>query len=184
MDASPQKWWQWVFMYPTIVIAIVGAVPQYYQWASAATMGLPISGNVKVAQEQEMAWERNVNCLRAIDHIKPGSSTTYAIDLVSCPSGDILVTLTPLQNPDQQISRWIVTKDLFRQYAQSIFSMSAMAQGALTGAPTQVQIIDTRKDGAVVTRRIQLSDNTCVDQTIDAFSGQRTSQKRAPCQKF
>jgi hypothetical protein len=65
-------------MYPTLVIALVGAVPQYYQWAAAATMGLPLSGNVRGAQEQEMAWERNVNCLRGIDHIKPSSSTNYA----------------------------------------------------------------------------------------------------------
>ena len=91
MDGLPQRWWQWALMYPTVIVALIGAVPQYYQWASAATMGLPISGNVKGVEEQEMAWERNVSCLHAIDHIKPGSSTNYPIDLVSCPSGDILV---------------------------------------------------------------------------------------------
>jgi len=172
-------------MYPTVIIALIGAVPQYYQWAAAATMGLPISGNVKGAQEQEMAWERNVNCLRGIDHIKPGSSTNYAIDLVTCPSGDILVTLTPLQNPDQQISRWIVTKNLFTQVAQSFFSTGALAQGAATlPGPVQVRILDTKKDGAVVTRRVQLSDNTCIDETIDAYTGRRVDRKQAPCSKF
>src|SRR6266566_5125797 len=161
MDGLPQRWWQWVFMYPTIAVALVGAVPQYYQWAAAATIGLPLSGNVRAAQEQEMAWERNVNCLRAIDHIKPGSSTNYAIDLVSCPSGDILVTLTPLQNPDQQISRWIVTQDLFTRVAQSFFSTEAWAQGPVSplGGAVQVRILDTKKNGSVVTRRVQLSDN-------------------------
>jgi hypothetical protein len=149
-------------------------------------MGLPISGNVRGAQEQEMAWERNVNCLRAIDHIKPGSSTNYSIDLVSCPSGDILVTLTPLQNPDQQISRWIVTRELFTRVAQSLFSAGALAQGAGTppGGPVQVRILDTKKDGAVVTRRVQLSDNTCIDETIDAYTGRRIDRKQAPCSKF
>jgi hypothetical protein len=173
-------------MYPTIVVALVGAVPQYYQWATAATLGLPISGNVRGAQEQETAWERNVNCLRAIDHIKPGSSTNYSIDLVSCPSGDILVTLTPLQNPDQQISRWIVTRELFTRVVQSLFSSGALAQGAGTppGGPVQVRILDTKKDGAVVTRRVQLSDNTCIDETIDAYTGRRVDRKQAPCSKF
>ena len=186
MDKLPRKWWQWVFMYPTIVVALLGAIPQYYQWAEAAIIGLPLSGNVKVAQEQEMAWERNLDCLRAIDHIKPGSSTNYSIDLVSCPSGDILVTLTPLQNPNQQISRWIVTRNLFSRSAQSIFSISAMAQEARPqqGSPVQTRILDTRKDGAVVTRRIQLSDSTCVDQTIDAYTGRRTDQKTAACGRF
>ncbi|SRR6266849_4310507 len=186
MDGSPQRWWQWVFMYPTIVVALAGAVPQYYQWVTAATLGLPISGNVRGAQEQEMAWERNVNCLRAIDHIKPGSSTNYSIDLVSCPSGDILVTLTPLQNPDQQISRWIVTRDLFTRVAQPFFAIGALAQGPGTppGGPTQVRILDTKKDGAIVTRRLQLSDNSCIDETIDAYTGRRIDRKQAPCSKF
>lgn len=186
MDRFPQKWWQWVFMYPTIVIAIIGAIPQYYQWAAAAALGLPLSGNVKVAQEQETAWERNLDCLRAINHIRPDSSTNYSIDLVSCPSGDILVTLTPLQNPDRQVSRWILTRDLFSRTAQSLFSISAMAQGAAPqpGGPVETRIVDTRKDGAIVTRRVQLSDSTCVDQTIDAYTGRRTDQKKAPCGKF
>jgi hypothetical protein len=186
MDGLPQRWWQWALMYPTVIVALIGAVPQYYQWAAAATMGLPISANVRGAQEQEMAWERNVNCLRGIDHIKPGSSTNYAIDLVSCPSGDILITLTPLQSPDQQISKWIVTKNLFTRVAQQLFSIGALAQGAGTppGGPTQVRILDTKKDGAVVTRRVQLSDNTCIDETIDAYTGRRIDRRQAPCSNF
>jgi hypothetical protein len=186
MDGLPQRWWQWALMYPTVLVALIGAVPQYYQWASAATMGLPISGNVKGAEEQEMAWERNVSCLRGIDHIKPGSSTNYSIDLVSCPSGDILVTLTPLQNPDQQVSRWIVTKNLFTRVAQSLFSSEAWAQGPVppSGGPVQVRILDTKKDGSIVTRRVQLSDNTCIDETIDPYTGRRLERKKSPCSKF
>ncbi|MBV9981085.1 hypothetical protein [Bradyrhizobium sp.] len=186
MDRFPDKWWQWLLMYPTIVLALGGAIPQYYQWASAANHGLGFAGNVKLAEEQDKAWQRNLDCLRAIDHIKPGSSTNYAIDLVSCPSGDILVTLTPLQNPNQQISHWIVTSDLFTQSARSLFSISAMAQEAppRPGGPVETRIIDTRKDGAVVTRRIQLSDSSCVDQTIDTYTGRRIDQKPAACSRF
>src|SRR5580704_12800203 len=40
MDGTPQRWWQWVLMYPTIVLALGGAIPQYYQWISAAVLGL------------------------------------------------------------------------------------------------------------------------------------------------
>jgi hypothetical protein len=101
---GPQRWWQWMLMYPTIIIALAGAIPQYYQWMTAVALGLPFLSDVNDAQQQEKAWERNVNCVRSIDHIKPTSSTNYSIDLVSCPTGDILVTLTPLQNPDQQVS--------------------------------------------------------------------------------
>jgi hypothetical protein len=187
MDGAPQRWWQWAFMYPTLVIALIGAVPQYSQWIEAKLIGIPINENIKGAQEQETAWESNIDCLQGIDHIKPNSKTNYGIDLVSCPTGDILVTVTPLQNPDQHVSRWIVTKDLFTQLAGSWFSTGAWAQGAAgtpPGGAVQQRIVDTRKDGSVVTQRIQLSDNSCVGETIDAFTGRHVGRKPAPCSKF
>ena len=27
--AKPRKWWQWILVYPTFVIALVGAVPTF-----------------------------------------------------------------------------------------------------------------------------------------------------------
>jgi hypothetical protein len=186
MDGLPQRWWQWVLMYPTIAIALAGAVPQYYQWITAITLGLPPSADVGAAQQQEKTWERNVNCLRSIDHIKPTSSTNYSIDLVSCPSGDILVTLTPLQNPDQQVSRWIITKALFTQVADAAPAHLELAQatGAPAESPDPVRVLDIKKQGASVIRRVQRSDNTCVDESIDAYTGRRLEQKPAPCTKF
>ena len=186
MDGSPQRWWQWLLMYPTIAIALAGAVPQYYQWISAAAIGLPLFGDVGDAQQQEKTWERNIGCLRSIDHIKPTSSTNYSIDLVSCPSGDILVTLTPLQNPDQQVSRWIITKVLFTQVAEAAVPRVELAQVAATPpqTPNAERVLDIKKLGANVVRRIQRSDNSCVDETIDAYTGRRLDQKQAPCTKF
>jgi hypothetical protein len=186
MSDLPQRWWQWILMYPTIAIVLFGAAPQYYLWVSAAAMGLPIFGNVKDAQAQEMAWERNVGCLSGIDHIKPNAKTNYAIDLVTCPSGDILVTLTPLQTADRPISRWIITTALFSRVAQSYFVSTAAAQDSGTRPTEQnpVRIIGIKKDGAIVIKRVQLPDNSCMDETIDAYTGQHRAEKKAPCTGF
>jgi hypothetical protein len=187
MDGTPQRWWQWVLMYPTIILALGGAIPQYYQWISAAALGLSPFADVGDAKQQERTWERNLTCLRSIDHIKPTSSTNYSIDLVSCPTGDILVTLTPLQNPDQQVSRWIVTKTLFTQVADAS-PPPRIELAQVAAAPKEnvdaARILDIRKQGADVVRRIQRPDNTCVDESIDAFTGRRLDQKPAPCSKF
>ena len=156
------------------------------QWITAVAIGLPIFADVGDAQQQEKTWERNVNCLRSIDHIKPTSSTNYSIDLVSCPTGDILVTLTPLQNPEQQVSRWIITRVLFTQVAEAAPARLELAQAA--GAPPEnpdaVRVLDIKKQGASVVRRLQRSDDSCVDETIDAYTGRRLDQKLAPCSKF
>ena len=186
MDGSPQRWWQWMLMYPTIVIALAGALPQYYQWISAAALGLPFtdSGDARL---QRSAWDRNITCLvgHDIDHIKPTSHTNYAIDLTPCPTGDILVTLTPLQNPDQQVTRWVITQTILTKVADNARSNIELAQvTAPAASPNSVRILDIKQEGATVVRRIQRSDNTCVDETIDANTGRHLDQKPASCTKF
>jgi hypothetical protein len=177
-------------MYPTIAVALAGALPQYYQWFSAAAIGLPFLGDVSGAQQQEKAWERNVTCLNGIEHIKPTSNTNYAIDLVSCPTGDILVTLTPLQNPDQKVSRWVITKALLTEVADNASNADNSSNIELAQVTTpgpgadSVRILDIKKQGASVVRRIQRSDNTCIDETIDAYTGRHLDQKPAACSKF
>jgi hypothetical protein len=186
MSDSPKRWWQWLLMYPTLAIALVGAVPQYRQWISALVLGLPIDANVSDAHEQAKAWERNAGCLHDIDHIRPSARTNYSIELVACPSGDILLTLTPLQNPEQPVFRWIVTRDLFTSIARSSPSQATIGQVPATqlAEATSVRIVDIKVQGRTVTRRIQLSDNTCIDETIDTYTGRRLSQRQAPCEKF
>jgi len=186
MSDLPRRWWQWVLMYPAIFIALAAGGPQIYRSVVAITIGLSPFANVGEAQQQQKAWERNVGCLGGIQHIKPVSRTRYAIDVVPCPSGDILLTLSALQNPDQQVSRWIITEALFNEVAQSFFSTSALAQGAegQRVGPTPVRVVDIKNQGSTVIRRVQLSDNTCVDETIDAYTGRRLSEQKAPCAPF
>jgi hypothetical protein len=185
MSEAPQRWWQWMMMYPTLAVALIGAVPQHSEWVTAAVKGLPIFGNTKYAQqEMDKAWGRNLDCLTSIEHVKPNANTKYTIDLVPCPSGDILVTLTPLQNPGTHISRWIVTTDFFSETAQFNFVSTAAAQEPSTGSSNPVRIVGIKKSGAVVTKRVQLPDNSCVDQTIDAYTGRQLAQEKASCSPF
>jgi hypothetical protein len=187
MSELPNRWWQWLLMYPTMAIALVGAVPQYSQWVTAFRIGVPPAA-VNDAQEQLQAWERNIACQRDrdIQSVKPTSKTNYGIELTTCPSGDILLTLTPIQNPDNPVSKWIVTKNYFTQLVRFSIIASAMAEDNRMQAapPSTVRVIDTMKGGTTVTRRVQRSDNTCVDQTIDAYTGRLLDQKTAPCTQF
>ena len=51
-------------------------------------------------------------------------------------------------------------------------------------SPESVRIVDIKKQGANVVRRIQRADNTCVDETIDAYTGRHLDQKPTSCTKF
>src|SRR5271155_1638980 len=50
------------------------------------------------------------------------------------------------------------------------FVSPAAAQDHSTGSSNPVRIVDIKKSGTVVTKRVQLPDNSCVDQTIDSYT--------------
>jgi nitrate reductase NapE component len=178
---SKLTWWQWVLMYPALAVALVGAVPQFTQWVSALRIGAPPGSNVADLKAQHEAWSRNYDCLGKIDRVKPASETTYAIDLLVCPSGDILITLTPIQNPKGQVLRWIQTREILT--ATAGFSLLATAHAG-DPVPRATRVIAVTRNGDVIVRRVQLSDNTCEDQTIKSYTGQLVGTKPAPCAPF
>ncbi|HVM77700.1 MAG TPA: hypothetical protein VMU06_01685 [Stellaceae bacterium] len=186
-SSKPKRpWWQWILMYPTLAVTIVGAVPQYQQWFWALVRGIPLGSNVTELQDQDSAWQQNLDCLARIDHVTPPSETPYAIDLLTCPSGDILLTVKPLNASTQAVSRWIITNKLFQAPARSAWIPSALAQTPppRPGTAQPERVIDVRKDGSQVIRRVQLSNGSCVDQVIDSYTGRHLGDKPAPCTRF
>ena len=175
------RWWQWVLMYPALLIAILGAIPKFSEMTTAVVQGLSPFVSQR-QQEQLEAWKRNSSCALAVDNIKPKSRTDYEIALLPCPSGDILVTLTDPRNPANKIQTWIITGDLFSRTA-GLLLHPALAQiiRVQQNRPYPVRVLGIRTQGTVVTKRVQLSDNTCEDETIDGLTGRQLSAKNAPC---
>jgi hypothetical protein len=165
----------------------VGLIRQFYQWVTAFRIGVS-PARVIDAQDQDQAWGRDIPCLRDqdIQTVKTVAETNYTIELVACPSGDILLTLTPLQNPNHKVTKWIITRNFFTEVAGFAVIAPAMAldHTAVLAQATPVRVIDAVKQGTTVIRRIQRSDNTCVDETIDAYTGRLLDQKNAPCAQF
>lgn len=182
---SRRKWWQWVLMYPALAVALVGAVPQFGQWLSALRMGASPGSNVADLKAQQEAWNRNAKCLAEIKRVKPASQTAYAIDLLVCPSGDILLTLTPIQDASAQVSRWIMTRELLSLAVHTAQLPPDPAREPLRETAVHAtRVVGVKQSRDLVVRRVQLSDNTCEDQTINPYTGRLVSAKRAPCDPF
>jgi hypothetical protein len=187
-EPAPLRWWQWLLMYPTLALAIVGAVPQYGQWIAAIRMGISPGSDVVFYKQQSEAWDRNGECLQnaAIDRLKPVSQTNYAIEILACKSGDILVTMIPVQNPDAAEHRWIVTKDIVGHQAQFSLTTSAFAQEP-AAVPAEVQatrVLGVRRDGSTIIRRVQLSNGACEDQAINSYTGRLLGRRPARCDRL
>jgi hypothetical protein len=93
-----------------LLLAMIGAVPQYALWIKAYAWGVP-SDAMYTARIQERLWEKNFACAAQLDH----SSSTYAaltgewgtVVVWACPSGDVQVTVESPQEARSRRSVWI-----------------------------------------------------------------------------
>jgi hypothetical protein len=183
-QTSQRRWWQWILIYPTIFIMVIPALFQFIQWGTAFYWGLPISGNTRGALDQLNSWKDNAKCVtnRDINHVEPISPVDYKINLLPCPSGDILVTLIPMRNSEEQVNTWVITRKFFGESHQGFLVTSAVAQSttAQVDRPNAVRVIGIKQQGTTIIKRTQLSDGTCIDTIINGLTGLQLSSKTAP----
>jgi hypothetical protein len=181
---TPQRWWQWILLYPTLIVTIIPAIFQFIQWGTALHYGLPLTENTTGALDQLNGWKDNAKCItdRNISHVEPKSPVDYKISLLPCPSGDILVTLTPMRNPDDQVNTWVLTRKFFGESHQGLLVSSALAQSTMSQVhrPDAVRVIGIKQQGTTIIKRTQLSDGTCIDTVIDGLTGRQLSGRAAP----
>ena len=93
-----------------LVLAVIGAIPQYLAWINAYVMGVPAE-TIYEARIQERLWQKNFYCATEMDQ----SSSNYAVingeELVvvtwACPSGDVLVTVESSNDRAARRSVWV-----------------------------------------------------------------------------
>ena len=71
-NRSPSKWWQWILIYPSLLIAVLGAIPTLIEAAKAYRYDVPIFTSA-AAEKQVKLWERNIDCLKK--EVDPNSWT-------------------------------------------------------------------------------------------------------------
>jgi hypothetical protein len=55
---SQKKWWQWFLVYPTILLALMVAMPTYYEMGSAYIKGIKAGDSDKTILSNKM-WIKN-----------------------------------------------------------------------------------------------------------------------------
>jgi hypothetical protein len=97
----PQKWWQWILVYPALVISLIGAVPNWMDHWEAIKIGVP-ADKLDIANHQHDMFARNLDCMRELDFKTIGTQSNMEVGAKICPSGDILVSIK-LGNSDPQL---------------------------------------------------------------------------------
>jgi len=187
--SHPRAWWQWPLLYPALGIAILSAIPTYYEAFYSHKYDVPYGQSATARQQNDM-WEKNLTCTAApID----GFITDFNIevDAIICRSGDVLVRVrTPAK---QEFYRWVPVEG-FPIRSASFFVPEAHAADVRQPQRTSSVVCQRRLDGSRVLRRVQEGPDTslrpkgtppvggrCFDEVINTYSGQVLQRNDAKC---
>ncbi len=178
-SGAPRKWWQWVLVYPTLVTALIGAIPTFVQLYRAWDMDVPYS-KVGSALNQSALWQKNTACLGAKQIEQVTTSHLSDISLLRCSNDDLLVALP-------KGLHWIAAEELEIKKAEH----STMFQEAFAseGNPEHRFLAQTRmvicqrklKDGLLLLR-VRYGSNQCFDETINTYTGALIKRVQSSCE--
>jgi hypothetical protein len=109
LGAKPKKWWQWILVYPTFVIALVGAVPTFKELYDSHSRDVDF-GTSKIAEMRNEMWRKNMTCgMAPMDPLI--NDFNVAVDATICKSGDVLIRVTTPAK--KQFFEWVSTDAIF-----------------------------------------------------------------------
>lgn len=198
--SSSIRWWQWVIMYPSLFVALMGNVPNLQDAWTAMQTGIPFN-LARQARVQAELWERNQDCIGEDHPVSQSQTNELAISVMSCPTGDLLVSLKDANPHDRSqlkpIRQWVeFTTDTERVASRrtsllpQLFVSSAIAatlnhtsqsgnslnhENATQIAQTTVVCQKMLGEGRIL-RKLRDANGNCIDEIVNTFTGEVISQ--------
>jgi len=175
------KWWQWVLMYPTLAISLLGSVPTASQLYSSQRLKVPFE-RVPAAKRQNELWATNFECARNAKTEAVTNGLNTQVSATVCPSGDVLVAVQP---PDSSpVLRWIDVKALVQQSPQ----VAGLLLGEALAANDRIVVAQAKSvlcqrwlvNGRLM-RRVTDEKGNCFDEVVNTYTGVLESRVPAQC---
>lgn len=166
---NPQTWWQWLLLYPTLVVTL-SSISTYVKLYRSNSLEVSFGKSV-AAQKQDGPWKKNLGCTAApFDwHVNPYN---------------ISVTPLPASLATSSKAGWVSVDGLIpKSAAVSLLAKAYAAQPALP--PQLAQASDTVIcqrfiDSGRILRRTQIRSG-CYDEIVSTYTGEVLRRKPAPC---
>jgi hypothetical protein len=188
--AQPTKWWQWILVYPGIVLGLLGAVPTAKEVVKSYQFDTTF-GNSHDAEYQSRLWAKNSGCLRNAVFTPIKTEHSVEISTLICKSGDVLlIGKRPEWDMPQQ--RWVAWSDIAQDRndkAPKIGSLFELIPTAVAAEPKRTELAQSGPSKVMCQRpmgsgRLLQRIGTpqgCFDQVINTFNGWVVSSKPAAC---
>ncbi len=174
------KWWQWVLMYPTLFIALVGSAPTVLNLIRASQLDVPFRG-VTEARAQQRLWEENFDCIKDADFSVVKMYNNTEVGAIVCTSGDVLIqVLEPIGTPKL---RWIDFESIGAAVASPdgpVIFMPVSFGLEFRVQQTGPTVICTYWEGSYLVRRMR-DGNRCFEYVINTATGAVIEVRDALC---
>lgn len=176
----PKKWWQWLALYPALGVALLTALPQWFDRGLAVYHNVSASSYAQ-AEEESAMWHKNLSCAAA-PFAWYSNPNNVRVDATICKSGDVFVRASTPDN--KQHFKWIDLESLLKLKAKggSIIPAAqaqSMSPALLSRAdprllPAQFQnavvICQRFLDDRRLLRHIRTSEG-CFGDIVDTMNG-------------
>ena len=179
--SNPTKWWQWVLVYPTLILGLFGSAPtlvQLYQsWKYDVTRA-----EVPFAKTQHLLWQRNAEC----QFNPPDWGTkilSINVDAKVCPTGDILISTSSYAKRKYV---WIPIEDTFNNNSDTLFGIFNTAYASELSFQSETdsnEILICKRwlSNGELLRRIAIAESGCYDEIINTYNGEVIEKKAVSC---
>lgn len=189
--AGPQRWWQYILIYPTFFAAVVSASPDWIEKYKSYRLGVASAAE---SQKQAGLWTKNRQCA-SLDSGGYLSPSNVSVDATICKSGDILVRAV---KQGKENFKWLPLEDVAPKStaasvglgliptanAATITTTLTSARKAPLAPVYRIALLQsvqcTRSDGRYLHRVVQ-TPNGCFHEVIDTFTGALVSRNQVPC---
>ena len=189
--SASRKWWQRLFLYPTVIGALLGAIPTGMDYYKAFVYDIEYS-SVKHAEEQQRLWIKNFACAQNITYQQVKTAENTLVKVGACTNGDVLIEV--VAPAADRIVEWISLERLKTASSVSSLSLIGAAQARASSGPaasnpaqdlTRLAQASTTKcqtmQGKTRIIRIVQEGGTCYREEIDVMKGKVVSRRPVPC---
>jgi hypothetical protein len=175
--ASPNSWWQWILVYPTLAISVAGSIPTAVELTRSARAGVPF-GQANAALQQQDLWSKNMLCTGApFDGLL--NEYNVQVDATICRSGDVLVRFWGPQ--DKKAYRWVPVERFDAKMSSFALIGRAMAQPSPRRSNEVVECQWSPEPGWVVRRVREAGTKQCYDERIRTSTGEVVNRQGVSC---
>jgi hypothetical protein len=175
-EATAKPWLQWILIYPTLFVSIVGSIPTVAEIVRAHALDVS-PGQSTAAQQQIDLWARNLDCVGGIPFRGITSEARVQVDATFCKSGDVLVRY---QRAGETTYRWLPMVKFDQPKPR--FSIVSSAKADELQQQSATLVCQWAANPGLIIRRVRDSDtNQCFNEYIRSATGVVEQRRNVSC---